>query len=161
MVEKLVYNLYTVKFYEKIIWTQKTGFSSLYSPKRTNDRLTGNKDLCGCLCLSSSVTSETLEYSSISWLHPAHRQPGCCGDFVAWVGQFGKWHRVFKPLDLGLGHTYTFSRIRKVSGGIKRISVSLIKPWITLTLTAEQTSQHHSKSPHTSHQSVFVIHPSL
>lgn len=119
MVEKF-YNLYAVKFYVKKIWTPKTGFSHLYSPKRTNVRLTGNKDLCGCLCLSSSVASETLEYSSISWLQPAHRQPGCCGDFVAGVGQFGKRHRVFKPLYLGLGHTYTFSRIRKVSGGTKK-----------------------------------------
>lgn len=109
--------------YEKIMWTLKTGFSHLYSPRRMNVKLTGDKDLRGRLRLSRSVAGETLEYSSISRLHPAHRQPGCCGDFVAGVGQFGKWHRVFEPLNPGLGHTYTFSRRRKVSGGMKTISV--------------------------------------
>lgn len=120
MVEKNPgYNLYAVKFYERIIWTQKTGFSHLSSPERTTVRLTGDKELRGSLGLASSVTSQTLEYSSISWLQPAHRQPGCCGDFVAGVGQFGKRHGVLKPLYPGLGHTYTFSRTRKVSGGMK------------------------------------------
>lgn len=60
-----------------------------------------------CLSFSGSVASEALEDSSVSWLHPAHRQPGCRGDLVAGVGQFGKRDRVLVPLYSGLGHTYT------------------------------------------------------
>lgn len=71
------------------------------------NKLTGNKELCVRLGLSCSAASEALEYSSISGLHLAHRQPGCSGDLVARVGQFGKRHGVLIPLDPGLGHAYT------------------------------------------------------
>lgn len=87
---------------------EKTGFSHLYSTDRKESvKLTRDKDLCVCLCLPGSVASEALEDPPISGLHPAHRQPGCRGDLVARVGQFGKWHSIFKPLYLWLGHTYT------------------------------------------------------
>lgn len=85
-----------------------------------NVKLTRDKEPRGRLRLSGSVPGETLEYSSVSRLHPAHRQPGCRGDFVAGVGQFGQRHGVFEPLNPGLGHTYACSRRGEVSGGMKK-----------------------------------------
>lgn len=111
-------------------------------------KLTRHKDLCTCLCLSSSVASKTLEYSSISWLHPAHYQPSC-GELVARVGQFGKRHSIFKPLYFGLGHTYTYTRKRQVNSDMKRKSISLANPRITLTPTAEKTVQSTIQIAHT------------
>lgn len=95
-------------------------FTVLNEQKNQSVRLTSNKELCICLCFSSGAASETLEYSSISWLNPANCQPSCGSHLVARVGKFGKRHSIFKPLYLGLGHTYTFSRKRKVNTGMKR-----------------------------------------
>lgn len=70
-------------------------------------KLTGDKKLRVCPGLSGGVASDALEYSSVAGLHPAHRQPACCGDLVARVGQFGKRHSVLIPLRPGLGQAYT------------------------------------------------------
>lgn len=71
-----------------------------------SDKLTGHKKFCVSLSLSSRAASEALEDSSVSWLHPPHRQPRGCTDLVTRVGQFGEWHRVLIPLNPGLWHAY-------------------------------------------------------
>lgn len=125
------------------------------------DQLTGDEKLCMCLSLSSSTASEALEYSFISWLHPAHRQPGCCVDLVARVGQFGKRHSILIPLHPGLGHSYihvcTHTKKEQSTQEEKLFQFSLTTT--QLTYTAEQTAPTPTKNSHTHafKQSFFSI----